>query len=676
MLSHIKRIKCIQHAIHHTSDTCDELHDGQACDESNGKQIYYKQINQIVRSHPNSFWHCDGEQYAYEVVLVDTKITYPYIECSCYNIDITHEKFWNSINNNIKRCMLQNSDMSIINPLYSCVKINRAKIISIVDILTRNHVQKSEKYSVGNIISNEYITSSYENAVNFSMISVHHEISITKYIQSFGQFDDVIEIKRYHINGSIKSINEYNCNGQNHGLSLKYKCQSEQTNDNIKKMILPEYNVPNEYINDFIIFYGRYTNGHRNGDHVEYERRCTSVIKYEMGITIYPEQYYDINGTLFYTIFDRKKIDGHTYETKSLYYDDGSIATIENLIDGERNGKYIEYDGNGNTEFVTYFKKDKIHGRRIDYVNNIPNKISLWKNDVCVVENYDPDKPFIKTEYYANKNLKCEESYNEDDQKHGDCKYYNENGTITEFIIYNNDKKHGDCKYYNKNGTIAEFIMYNNDKKHGDCKYYNKDGKLTKYIKYDNDVIQDEKHYDEKERLKQLFSYNNGQKNGKSIKYDYPSPFSPKQDGNNESKPTYEHHMFYKNDLLDGPCVSYKFCKRHNCPNLFHHNDKDYTYFSMYHNGKQHGYTIYFDEKTAYRIDQYIDDTIDVEINYADNYAFTDGYIRVKKHLMYPIKYKTEDIKYELISKNDKPFFRYDTTNVIGKTIEVDLSVE
>ena len=124
-----------------------------------------------------------------------------------------------------------------------------------------------------------------------------------------------------------------------------------------------------------------------------------------------------------------------------------------------------EYYENGNLEFETPYKNDKIEG--------------------------------IKKSYDENGNLEIETPY-KNDKREGMTKLYYSNGKLWEEAPYKNGKVEGIAKVYFENGKIMAEMSYLNNLFHGDTRFYTEDGKLLALVKGENGEIISGKCFDDK----------------------------------------------------------------------------------------------------------------------------------------------------------------------------------
>ena len=65
-------------------------------------------------------------------------------------------------------------------------------------------------------------------------------------------------------------------------------------------------------------------------------------------------------------------------------------------------------------------------------------------------------------EFFDNGQLEYHYFEDENSEKHGECKWYYENGPLLEHRFYKNGKRHGECKSYRSNGQLWEHKLYEN----------------------------------------------------------------------------------------------------------------------------------------------------------------------------------------------------------------------
>jgi antitoxin component YwqK of YwqJK toxin-antitoxin module len=79
----------------------------------------------------------------------------------------------------------------------------------------------------------------------------------------------------------------------------------------------------------------------------------------------------------------------------------------------------------------------------------------------------------------------------ENGQKHGEYKWWHENGQLETHCFFVDGKRHGELKWWHENGQLGRHCFYVDDKVHGEYKEWYSDGKLCEHCFYvdDNKVI-------------------------------------------------------------------------------------------------------------------------------------------------------------------------------------------
>ena len=81
---------------------------------------------------------------------------------------------------------------------------------------------------------------------------------------------------------------------------------------------------------------------------------------------------------------------------------------------------------------------------------------------------------------------------NDNGQRHGECKWWHENGQLGEHCFYVNGKRHGEAKWLHDNGQLSSHRFYVNGELHGECKSWYENGQLRRHRFYVNgDFVRD-----------------------------------------------------------------------------------------------------------------------------------------------------------------------------------------
>jgi len=109
--------------------------------------------------------------------------------------------------------------------------------------------------------------------------------------------------------------------------------------------------------------------------------------------------------------------------------------------------------------------------------------------------------------FYENGTIKSLEIFNTNSELNGVCKYYYENGVLSEAIPYDRNKKSGDYESFLSNGVLLKRAFFYEDLPMGDAFYFDSVSGKIKYYNFSN--------FDNKGLL--LCEFNN---NGEIIKED------------------------------------------------------------------------------------------------------------------------------------------------------------
>lgn len=222
------------------------------------------------------------------------------------------------------------------------------------------------------------------------------------------------------------------------------------------------------------------------------------------------------------------KIDG----VLNIYYKNGQLKKTGLYKNGEANGKFIEYDENGNKIYEYYMANDSKNGKLIAYENGKISNSTNYKNDVLNGEN---------VEYYYNKETgepiyKLIGSY-VNGEKNGLWKLVymdKEDGDkILTKTNYSSGLKNGFAQDIKGDSLIV--ANYANDKLNGDYKVYfdlrrfiaggtiqTDTTKLALLVKgkYENDLqVGHWQYFDITNTLREEGSYSNGQKSNEWKSY-------------------------------------------------------------------------------------------------------------------------------------------------------------
>ena len=237
----------------------------------------------MINKQKDSFWcYCRQGQYAFEIIPTKDSCatTWPLGHERTNDYDFSsRDEFWKSMHN--KLIKKHPNCRGIVDADHANAQANNFKIISIVDTFTRKYHDditiQSYNYKINDIISDIDISSLYDYVLT-NMSS----IEIERYIQSLKiENNNTFILKKWHFDGTVAIITEYNSNGKKHGQQIMYHSQYDTELPNIKQFITPEHKIPNNLINNNINNINQYRNYVNNiiARRRNYSFYCNSYIK-------------------------------------------------------------------------------------------------------------------------------------------------------------------------------------------------------------------------------------------------------------------------------------------------------------------------------------------------------------------------------------------------------------
>ncbi|MEM1326845.1 MAG: toxin-antitoxin system YwqK family antitoxin [Bacteroidota bacterium] len=140
---------------------------------------------------------------------------------------------------------------------------------------------------------------------------------------------------------------------------------------------------------------------------------------------------YDTNGQLIEeATYQNNQLNGE----RKVYYEDGSVQTIETYVADQHNGRFLSFFDNGKVELQGDYVNGIMEGEWKSYYSNGQLK------EIVPFENNNENGAFI--EYHENGNLKAEGTYLNGDNEDGELKLYDETGELERIM----QCKMGVCK--------------------------------------------------------------------------------------------------------------------------------------------------------------------------------------------------------------------------------------
>jgi uncharacterized protein len=377
------------------------------------------------------------------------------------------------------------------------------------------------------------------------------------------------EEKNFYENGTLQKTSNY-IKDKLEGKSLEYDddgklyCESGFEKGRLREIIFYDKkgniisNTTSKKGDANLIFYntdgiksseGYFTkDGLRSGLATFYypNQKTMSQENYKLGNLDGSKKWYHRNGALAQeTSFKNGDEDGYN----KTFWENGNIKQEGWLVQGKKQGQFIEYDEMGVIKSKTYYLNDDIDGysetfdgkgrkeweyryetgwitslTQYDTMGKIisftpvvkgkanyalkhfngkdrivgsylgnhihgPNKIWFFDGTTSHIRFYNQGyQDSLETSYYYGGKLHTKGLYKLGD-KVGAWKTYYENGKVIIDANYKNGNLHGTYKLYNEDGTIEKEIQYNNGKVDGYLKIFAENGELAYQLNYLSDEL-------------------------------------------------------------------------------------------------------------------------------------------------------------------------------------------
>lgn len=139
-------------------------------------------------------------------------------------------------------------------------------------------------------------------------------------------------------------------------------------------------------------------------------------------------------------------------------------------------------------------KLDTIFYDRYWQVTSIKDSVQFYRIATKMENSYKVE------DYYVSNKIQMIGYFSslDDNIKHGDFKYYFENGNLSIEGKFEKNKKEGVWKYYYQEGKIWYQTFYSNDMKNGELNSYYRSGELRRKAKFKKNNLKNEKCFDSK----------------------------------------------------------------------------------------------------------------------------------------------------------------------------------
>lgn len=275
-----------------------------------------------------------------------------------------------------------------------------------------------------------------------------------------------------------------------------------------------KYFYPENFLDDsgIVISKELYLNDKKQGKSYFYHKngKLKETVEYKNGLKdgkqiIYDEKemIIEINEFIKATNTDREIINRYGDGRKKEgiwreYYENGNIKKEEEYKDGELNGRFWEYDENGNAILRMRYESGKIvseddidTGRiKIREENYLDGSIryqgSFIEKDSVGIHRWFDSLGNVKTAKIFNETgiLYAEGIIEKDGEMKGEWKYFDSKGNVISKGGYVDNKKYGEWNFFYPSGNLQQAGSYNGGKKTGKWIWYYENGKTWREEQY------------------------------------------------------------------------------------------------------------------------------------------------------------------------------------------------
>ena len=188
-----------------------------------------------------------------------------------------------------------------------------------------------------------------------------------------------------------------------------------------------------------------------------------------------------------------------------FYYYNGKLKDLENYVDGNLEGKQMEYFDNGLISYEKEYHNDQLHGSSVSYYR---------VGTLLVVSKYIAGElDGEKKVYYPTGAIHSIARYSKGKEE-GEYTTYHENGHVQESGAYKDGMLEGISKSYYDNDTLSTVEFFIKGKREGERKTYHENGRLKEKEFYKNDLLEGvyEQYFDNGQ-LYTRFNYTKGKAN-------------------------------------------------------------------------------------------------------------------------------------------------------------------
>ena len=200
----------------------------------------------------------------------------------------------------------------------------------------------------------------------------------------------------------------------------------------------------------------------------------------------------------------KKYYDKRNLKYDGYFNDDKPVGEFKRFFPGNKIKAIMHYNEDGKTVKATLFFQNEKKAAEGTYVDMKKDGqwlyFSYYGGYLLSLENYiNGKKDGVSYEYYESGKI-AEEIHWKSGIKHGKWIRYYENQKPVVSSTYINDKLHGVYKAFYYDGNLKANGIYREDNRHGKWHYYKKNGEIVLTINYNNGEILNREEFNEYEQ--------------------------------------------------------------------------------------------------------------------------------------------------------------------------------
>jgi uncharacterized protein len=216
------------------------------------------------------------------------------------------------------------------------------------------------------------------------------------------------------------------------------------------------------------------------------------------------------------------------------FHENGKIREEGSYDSGNQTGEWKEYTENGKLESVNFYKSGKLNGisksydrygnllLEVEYANGKGKRYAFFDEKGSKIHEAKTTSGKLKVETYNELRQREAEGEFYGDDREGEWKYYNLDGSLDHTVIYRKDMLNGEGEYYWPNGKLSKEVYYKDNELQGYYRRYDELGTLTEEGYYlDGERHGPVKTYYPDGKLEQKLFFWRGEQNGVEWNYQH-----------------------------------------------------------------------------------------------------------------------------------------------------------